>query len=84
MFDFDLTNGYVLLRIMCGAFMLPNAWAKLRNPAGSVGFFEKAGYPYPQLFVKFATAFEFVAGTALVLGVYTMPVAWLATALGMM
>ena len=80
MFDFDLSNDYVLLRIMCGAFMLPNAWAKLRNPAGSVGFFEKAGYPYPQLFVKFATAFEFVVGTALVLGVYTMPVAWLATA----
>ncbi len=71
MLDFDVSNGYVVLRIICGAFMLPNAYAKVRNPQGSVGFFQKAGYPLPMVFVVLATLFEFVAGSALVLGVYT-------------
>ena len=56
MFDFDVSNGYVVLRILCGAFMLPNAYMKLRNPQGSVGFFQKAGYPMPMAFVVLATA----------------------------
>ena len=80
MFDFDFSNGYVVLRIVCGAFMLPNAYMKLRNPQGSVGFFQKARYPMPMAFVVLATAFEFVAGTALVLGVYTAIAAWLTAA----
>ena len=80
MIDFDHTSGYDWLRVMCGAFMLPNAWAKLKNPAGSVGFFAKAGYPQPLVFVWFATAFEFLVGTALVLGIFTVQAASLATA----
>jgi putative oxidoreductase len=69
MFDFDLSNGYVVLRIICGLFMLPNALAKMRNPAASVGFFESAGFPQAKLFVYFTTAFEIVVGIALVVGI---------------
>ena len=47
MFNFDLSNGYVVLRIICGLFMLPNAIAKLRNPDPSIGFFKSAGFAYP-------------------------------------
>ena len=69
MFDFDLSNGYVVLRIICGLFMLPNAAAKIRNPDASVGFFESAGFPQARLFVYFATTFEIVVGIALVVGI---------------
>ena len=44
MLNFDLSNGYVVLRINCGLFMLPNAIAKLRNPEPSIAFFEAAGF----------------------------------------
>jgi putative oxidoreductase len=76
MFDFDLSNGYVILRIICGAFMLPQAWTKVQNSAPSSAFFVKAGYPKPHLFVIFVTAFEFVAGIGLVLGIKTVALAW--------
>lgn len=69
MFNFDLTNGYVVLRIICGLFMLPNAFAKIRNPEGSLGFFTSAGFSHPHLFVKFTIAFETIVGLALVLGI---------------
>ena len=71
MFDFDLSNGYVVLRIICGLFMLPNAVAKIRNPDASIGFFKSAGFAHPHLFVYFTIAFELVVGIALVFGILT-------------
>lgn len=80
MFNFDLSNGYVVLRIICGLFMLPNAYAKIRNPNGSIGFFESAGFPHPRLFVYFATAFEVVIGISLVIGLWASYAAGLTAA----
>ncbi|MBJ7380331.1 MAG: DoxX family protein [Polynucleobacter sp.] len=71
MFDFDLSNGYVILRIICGFFMIPNAIAKLRNPAGAIAFFTAAGFPYPHLFVNFTVVFEITVGLALIAGIWT-------------
>ncbi len=79
MFDFDFSNGYVLLRIICGAFMLPQAFAKIVNSAPALAFFVKAGYPKPHLFVLFITAFECIAGVGLVLGIQTVALAWIST-----
>ena len=58
----------MVLRILCGAFMLPNAYIKAKNPKGSM------------VFVVMATLLEFVAGIALVLGLYTAIAAWLTAA----
>jgi putative oxidoreductase len=69
MFNFDLTDGYVVLRIICGLFMLPNAFAKLRNPDASVGFFKSAGFVHPHLLVYFTIIFEIVVGISLVIGI---------------
>ena len=69
MFNFDLSNGYVVLRILCGLFMLPNAIAKLQNPNPSMDFFNSAGFAYPYLFVYFTITFEIIVGIALVFGI---------------
>lgn len=80
MFDFDLSNGYVVLRIICGFFYIPHAIAKIQHPEHPAGFFKVAGYPYPELCVKLGTVFEFLVGGALILGIYTTIAAWLSAA----
>ena len=80
MFNFDLSNGFVVLRIICGLFMLPNAVAKLRNPDASMGFFKSAGFPYPLMFVYFTIAFEITIGIALVFGIFASYAAGLTAA----
>lgn len=79
MFDFDLSNGYVVLRIICGFFYIPHAIAKIQDPAGPAAFFKAAGYPYPELCVTLGLVFEFLVGGALILGIYTELAAWLST-----
>jgi putative oxidoreductase len=71
MFNFDPSNGYVVLRFICGLFMLPNAIAKIRNPDPSIDFFKSAGFAHPHLFVNFTIAFEIIIGIVLVLGIFS-------------
>jgi putative oxidoreductase len=78
MFDFDFNNGYVILRIICGLFFLPHAIAKITARQGPLGFFQAAGFPAANAFVSFAMVFEIAVGLALILGIYTVPAAWLA------
>ena len=78
MFNFDLSNGYVLLRLIVGLFLIPHGIAKITFRPGPLGFFTAAGYPNPGLFVNFGIVFEFVVGLALILGIYTA--AWLTVA----
>jgi putative oxidoreductase len=77
MFNFDMSNGFVLLRIIVALFLIPHAVAKITMRQGSLGFFTAAGYPSPGLFVNFGIVFEFVIAAALILGVYTQIAAWL-------
>ena len=80
MLNFDLSNGYEVLRIICGLFMLPNAIAKLRNPEPSIAFFEAAGFPRPNFFVYLTASFEIIIGIALAIGIWASYAAWLTTA----
>ena len=72
--NFDLSKPWNLLRIMSGACMFPHMISKFAAgglAAGTVGFFAKAGFQPPELFVVMAALAELVAGTALLLGICT-------------
>jgi putative oxidoreductase len=72
--NFDLTKGANILRIMCGAFMFPHVAGKFVAgglSAGTVGFFAKAGFRPPEVWVYIAATAETIAGIALVLGICT-------------
>ena len=72
--NFDLTNEWNVLRIVCGAFMFPHVASKFAEAglaAGTVGFFAKAGFNPPEAWVWLAAAAESLAGIALILGICT-------------
>jgi putative oxidoreductase len=72
--SFDLTQSRNVLRIICGAFMFPHIAGKFAGgalSAGTVGFFAKAGFAPPELWVWLAAFAEAAAGIALVLGICT-------------
>ena len=72
--NFDLTRGSNILRIICGAFMFPHVAGKFAGgalSAGTVGFFAKAGFAPPELWVYIAAGAEALTGAALVLGICT-------------
>jgi putative oxidoreductase len=62
-----------LLRVACGAFFLPHAWAKIASRPLVTGFFEAAGLRPAALFVNAALAIELALALALIGGV---AVAW--------
>jgi putative oxidoreductase len=80
MFNFDLTDGYVALRILVGLFLLPHAWGKVATPQGPLGFFTACELPRPALFMRVAFVVEVIAGIALVLGIWTQLAACVAAA----
>jgi putative oxidoreductase len=72
--NFDLTNGWNVLRIMCGAFMFPHVAGKFVAgglSAATVGFFAKAGFHPPEFWVYLAAAAETLSGICLILGICT-------------
>ena len=75
--NFDLTRGANLLRIAAGAFMFPHVAGKFADLAtltlgkGTVGFFAKAGFVPPELWVYLAATAEFTVAVFLVLGLCT-------------
>lgn len=72
--NFDLTNGTNILRIACGAFLIPHVMGKFAAgglSAGVVGFFAKAGFHPPEAWVALAAAAEIAAAITLILGICT-------------
>ena len=70
--SFDLTNGAVILRLMCALFFIPHMYFKaFGNPPPASKTFIEAGYPKPLLFVKFALVVEIFACSALLFNFYT-------------
>ena len=64
--NFDLTKGWNILRIICGAFMFPHIAGKFAGgalAAGTVSFFAKAGFNPPELWVYLAAAAEEFLGS---------------------
>ena len=72
--NFDLTNEWNILRIICGAFMFPHMLGKFigwtPDPV-TVGFFAKAGFVPGDAWVWIAATSEGLAGAFLVLGLCT-------------
>lgn len=72
--NFDLSKGANILRLISGAFMFPHVAGKFAGgglAAGTVGFFAKAGFAPPELWVYMAATSEALVGIALVLGICT-------------
>lgn len=82
--NFDLSQPINLLRIACGAFLIPHVFGKFVDGApapGVVGFFAKAGLMPPEFWVVVAATVEMCAGVALILGLCTRWAALAAAAL---
>jgi putative oxidoreductase len=72
--NFDLSNGLNIIRIICGLFLFPHVAGKFAAgmvSAGTAGFFAKAGFHPPEVWVYIAAFSETAAGCALVLGICT-------------
>lgn len=72
--NFNLTDPWNILRLICGAFMFPHVASKFvagaLNP-GVIGFFAKAGFAPPETWMILAALVETGTGIALVLGLCT-------------
>ena len=72
--NFDLSNGLNIIRIICGLFLFPHVAGKFAAgavAAGTAGFFAKAGFHPPEIWVYIAALSETAAGLALVFGICT-------------
>lgn len=69
--DFDPFNGDNIIRITAGLFMFPHALGKIVDHDAILGFFTKAGFYPPELFLWVAFTVEAVSGLLLVLGLWT-------------
>lgn len=65
---FDPTNGYVLLRILCGAFLVPHVVGKISAREASVAFFKRAGWHPAQFWSYAAMAIEVGLAACMILG----------------
>ncbi|HXF88062.1 MAG TPA: DoxX family protein [Xanthobacteraceae bacterium] len=74
---FNLLNGIVLLRIMCGAFFIPHIYAKFFVPE-ALGFFVAAKFKPPAFWMYTACVIETILAIGLIFGIYTKWVAIIA------
>ena len=74
---FDVTNGYVLLRVLCGAFFIPHIVGKITAREASVAFFKLAGLNPPQAWSYVAMALEIILAASLVIGILSVYAAYL-------
>jgi putative oxidoreductase len=76
--NFNLTDPFNVLRIVCGAFFIPHIYAKFFVPE-ALGFFVVAKFKPPAAWMYLACAIESVLVIGLVPGIFTRYVAVLAT-----
>ncbi|HEY7458724.1 MAG TPA: DoxX family protein [Xanthobacteraceae bacterium] len=76
--NFDLTNGFNILRIVCGLFFIPHLFVKFKNQDFVKDFMAKVGLNPPIAWLYGAFVIEIVVTIGLVFGIYTVPVAILA------
>lgn len=78
---FDLSNGAVVLRLICSLFFFPHIYFKIAgSPPPALGFFKAAGFKPPEFFMRVAMLVELIAAFGLLFGIYTQWVALLAAA----
>jgi putative oxidoreductase len=76
--NFDLTNGFNILRIVCGLFFIPHLFVKFKNQDFVKDFMAKVGLNPPIAWLYGAFVIEIAVTIGLVFGIYTVPVAILA------
>jgi putative oxidoreductase len=69
--NFDPTNGYNILRIICGAFLLPHLYAKASNLPFTFQLYKDFRLEPPKVWAFCAMATEVVCSTGLIFGIYT-------------
>ena len=72
--NFNLFDGFNILRLICGAFFIPHIYAKFFVPA-ALGFFVAAKFQPPALWMYISCAIETVLATGLIFGIFTSYVA---------
>ena len=78
--NFDLANGFNILRIICGLFFVPHLVTKATGLPGAIQAFRDFRFYPPAAWVYAAIVIEVIVSTGLVFGVYTRYVALLAAA----
>jgi putative oxidoreductase len=68
---FDLTDGFNILRIICGLFFIPHLVAKFTEREYAVGFFTKVGFKPPAAWLYAALIIEVVVSVGLVFALFT-------------
>src|SRR5262245_22310779 len=68
--NFDLTDGFNILRIICGAFFIPHIYAKFFVPE-ALGFFVAAKFNPPAPWMYAACIIETILAIMLIFGIYT-------------
>ena len=69
--NFDLTNGFNILRLICGLFFIPHIYAKFFVPE-ALGFFVAAGFKPPKVYLYTACIIETVIAFCLIFDIYPM------------
>jgi putative oxidoreductase len=67
--NFDLTDGFNVLRLICGLFFIPHIYAKFFVPE-ALGFFVAAQFKPPAFWMYTACVIEIVLAIGLILGLY--------------
>ena len=68
--NFDLTDGFNILRLICGLFFIPHIYAKFFVPE-ALGFFVAAKFKPPAVWMYTACVIETVLAIGLIFGIYT-------------
>ena len=69
MHNFDLSDGFNILRIICGAFFIPHIYAKFFVPE-ALGFFVAAKFKPPAFYMYLACVIETILATCLIFAIY--------------
>jgi putative oxidoreductase len=67
--NFDLTDGFNILRLICGLFFIPHIYAKFFVPE-ALGFFVAAKFKPPAFWMYTACVIETALAIGLILGIY--------------
>ena len=69
--NFDLTDGYNILRIICGAFLLPHLYAKVSNLEFTRQIYKDWRLEPPNAWIYTAIVVEVICSIGLIFGIYT-------------
>jgi putative oxidoreductase len=66
---------FLVARILLALLFLTFGWSKLTDYSGTVAYMTQTGLPLPSVAALVAIAIEFFGAVALILGVWTRPLA---------